>query len=301
MERDRLVGRQRPRGGGPDDDLDRLVDGRDVEAASELDAVGHREADVDRRRGLVLVLDLGLGECRAAVDAPVHRLGALVEVAGPLDLPQHAQGVGLELEVHGAVGVVPVAQHAQADEVGLLPFDLFGGIGAAQLAEFRWRNVLAVGLLDLQFDRQAVAVPARHVGGVEAGQRLGLDDDVLEDLVHRMADVDVAVGVGRAVVQDELGPAGGGLADRLVAFLLLPALHPAGLALGEVAPHRERGVGQVERVLVVRHGAGLYLILARNCLAFSTSRRICATRLSRSGYFSSSRSLCRKSTRTRRP
>jgi hypothetical protein len=63
--------------------------------------------------------------------------------------------------------------------------------------------VLAVGLLDLVLDRQAVAVPARHIGRVETGQRLGADDDVLEDLVHRVADVDVAVGVGRAVVQHE--------------------------------------------------------------------------------------------------
>jgi hypothetical protein len=34
-----------------------------------------------------------------------------------------------------------------------------------------------------------------------------LDDDVLEDLVDRVADVDVAVGVGRAVVQHEARPA----------------------------------------------------------------------------------------------
>jgi hypothetical protein len=64
-------------------------------------------------------------------------------------------------------------------------------------------------LLDLVLDRQAVAVPARHVGRVEAGQRLGTDDDVLEDLVHRVADVDVAIGVRRAVVQHEARPPGG--------------------------------------------------------------------------------------------
>ncbi len=62
---------------------------------------------------------------------------------------------------------------------------------------------LPCSYFDLVLDRQAVAVPARHVGRVEAGQRLRADDDVLEDLVDRVADVDVAVGVGRAVVQDE--------------------------------------------------------------------------------------------------
>jgi hypothetical protein len=150
--------------------------------------------------------------------------------------------------------MIPVAQHAQANEVGLLPFDLRCRVFAAQRAELRRIDMLAVGLFHLQFDRQAVAVPARHIGCVKSRQRLGLDDDVLEDLVDRMADVDVAVGVGRAVVQDELGAAGGGGANGFVAFLRLPAFDPAGLALGEIAAHRKRSVGQVERVLVIRHG-----------------------------------------------
>ena len=53
---------------------------------------------------------------------------------------------------------------------------------------------------------QAVAVPARHVRRVEAQHVAGLDDEVLEDLVERRADVDLAVGVRRPVVQQvELG------------------------------------------------------------------------------------------------
>jgi hypothetical protein len=115
--------------------------------------------------------------------------------------------------------------------------------------------VLAVGLFDLVFDRQAVAVPARHVGRVEAGQRLGADDDVLEDLVHRMADVDVAIGIGRAVVEDEArAPLGGG-ADLLVQLLLLPLGDPARFPLGEVAAHREGRVGHVEGLAVISHGS----------------------------------------------
>ena len=184
----------------------------------------------------------------------MHGFRALVEIARLLDLSEHAQLFGLERKVHGAIRIRPVAQHAQANEIGLLALDLLGGVGAAQFAELRRRNVLAVGLFHLQFDRQAVAVPARHVRRVEAGQGLGLDDDVLEDLVHRVADVNVAVGVGRAVVQDEFRPPGRRVADRLVAFFFLPAFHPAGLAFGEVAAHRERGIGQVERALVIGLG-----------------------------------------------
>ena len=35
---------------------------------------------------------------------------------------------------------------------------------------------------------------------------MAADDQILEDLVHRVADVDVAIGVGRAVVEDEFRP-----------------------------------------------------------------------------------------------
>ncbi len=45
----------------------------------------------------------------------------------------------------------------------------------------------------------------------------------LSDVVERMADVDVAVGVGRAVVEDELLAAGAAVADLLVEPLGLPS------------------------------------------------------------------------------
>ncbi len=40
-----------------------------------------RETHPDRRAGVVLVFDLGLGQRGAVLDAPVHRLEALVDVA----------------------------------------------------------------------------------------------------------------------------------------------------------------------------------------------------------------------------
>ena len=57
-------------------------------------------------------------------------------------------------------------------------------------------------LVDLDLDGQAVTVPAGNVRGVESGHGPGLDDEVLEGLVERVAEVDCAVGVGRSVVQD---------------------------------------------------------------------------------------------------
>ena len=105
------------------------------------------------------------------------------------------------------------------------------------------------GFCHLYIGQEAVAV-----GALAA---LRADDDVLQDLVERRADVDVAVGVGRAVMQHEFGLAAAGVAQALVQAALVPGLDPARLALGQVAAHRERRVRQVEGGAVVRGGHGV--------------------------------------------
>jgi len=88
--------------------------------------------------------------------------------------------------------MIPVAQHAKPNEVGLLPLDLRRRVFAAQLAEFcRGDGLPWVFSTCNSIGRPWQSQP--HVGRVEARQRFGLDDDVLEDFVDRVADVDVAV------------------------------------------------------------------------------------------------------------
>ena len=113
---------------------------------------------------------------------------------------------------------------------------------------------LAVLLLDLPLDRQAVAVPAGDVVGVVARHLAGAVDDVLVDLVQRGADMDVAVRVGRAVVQDEFRPPARGGAQPRPQVHLLPAGEDLRLALRQVAAHRERGLRQEHGVAVVALG-----------------------------------------------
>ena len=116
-------------------------------ATDEFGLVGDREAHVNRRRGAIGVLHLGLGQRRAAVNAPVHRLVAARDVAGRQDAPERADDVGLEAEIHGEVRFVPVADHAQALEILALALDLYARIVAAGTAEFRCFHLHA-GLAD---------------------------------------------------------------------------------------------------------------------------------------------------------
>ena len=119
--------------------------------------------------------------------------------------------------------MIPVADDAEPLEFLALHVEPMRRIGAAFFPERHHRGgvaevrlLLALGavvlFLDLPFDRQAVTVPARHVVGIEAEHLLALGHEILEDLVEGRADMDVAVGVGRAVMQHEFRPAGGLLA-----------------------------------------------------------------------------------------
>jgi len=219
--------------------------------------VVERECNVDRDVLPVLVFDLCFGQSAAAVEAPVHRLQAAIDVSLLEKLAQRAYFIRLVPVRHRRVRMIPVAEHAQALEVRLLAHDLLAGIGACEALRLLDRYVLAMRLLDLHLDGHPVAIPAGHVRRVVAGELFALDHDVLEDLVDGMTDVDVVVRVRRAVVQHETRPSGGSGADCLIDFLLLPLLDPERLALREIAAHRESRVRQVQRGTVVGRGVGL--------------------------------------------
>ena len=93
------------------------------------------------------------------------------------DASERADDVGLELKIHGEVRMLPVADHTETLEILALAVDLRARIFAAGLAELGGLHLVA-GLADLfldgMLDRQAVTIPARHVGRIEAAQDLDL-------------------------------------------------------------------------------------------------------------------------------
>ena len=248
-EGERAIARDGPGRRGPDHHR----------GAVELAALGlhHREADMDGVRRMVVILDLGFGERGLLDHAPQHGLGALVEAAVHQELAELVRDHGLGLVGHGRIVIVPVALDAQPLELLALHLDPVIGEGAALAAELADRHrilVLVLGavlLLDLPFDRQAMAVPARHVVAVLAQHLLGARDEVLQDLVERVADMEVAVGVGRAVMQDELGPAAALGAQAMEQVHVGPALQELGLLLRETGAHGEVGLGQEDAGFVI--------------------------------------------------
>src|SRR3546814_6627890 len=103
-----------------------------------------------------------------------------------------------------------------SDLVGALPVDLFQGIGSGLGLDLFHGKILAVFLFDLDFDRHAVAIPTWHVLCVIARHGAAFDDDVLQYFVDGVPDVDIAVGIRRAIVKHEFRPVLAGGANGFV-------------------------------------------------------------------------------------
>ena len=181
---------------------------------------------------------------------------------------------------HRQVRRAPLAEHTQPAELVALDADVPLGVGPAGGADLRRRHGRLPGpqvLVDLVLNRQPVAVPARNIRGVEPHHGARLHDNVLEDLVERLAQVDVAVRVRGPVVQDVARPAGPGAAQRGVDVHAVPLLENLRLAARQVRLHREVGARQVESVLEVGrfHGSrDRWIALAASGLAGARKHEI---------------------------
>ncbi len=174
---------------------------------------------------MIFVFDFGFGESGAVFDAPVDGLQTFIDIAVVEEIDEGLGDDGLVFGRHGEIRIFPAAEDAETFELDAVDVDKLGGIGAAFGADFGDGHggfALAEFLIDFDFDGQAVAIPTGDVGGVETGHGFRLDDEIFEDLIEGGAEVDVAVGVGRAVVQNILLAAGAGLYEWHGRAYLLP-------------------------------------------------------------------------------
>ena len=194
--------------------------------------------------------------------APEHGFLGLVDEAFVDAGGEDADDVGLVLAVEREVRVPPVAEDAEPPEAVALNVNELAGKSFGAGADFG--RAEAGRLADhLEFDRQAVTIPSWDVRGFEAGHGLRFQDQVFEDFVQGGAHVHVAIGEGRAVVEDV---ARGGLvfAARLDGFVesrFLPFFEAHGFALHQIGAHGKICLRQEDGILVgfggVAAGRGL--------------------------------------------
>ncbi len=229
------------------------------------DGAQDRETHPDSGRFVVVILDFRLGQGGLLDDRPQYRLRSFVQRAIEQKLADLANDLRLGRIGHRRVGIVPIADDTEPLEVALLHLDPMRREFAALAAELVDRHTVLrlllgpVLLLDNPFDRQAVAVPARHIRRVLAEHLLGAVDHILEDLVERGAEMNVAVGVGRSVVQNKFLAPARRLAQPAIEVHFLPAREDQRLAVWQVPPHREPSPGQKDgRTIIRRHGQSTF-------------------------------------------
>jgi hypothetical protein len=143
---------------------------------------------------------------------------------------------------------------------GVSPAFLPEGNHRGRIRKIRLCLVLRAVVLffDFPFDREAVAVPPGNVVRIVAEHLLAARDDILQDLVERVPNVDIAIGIGRAVMQDEFVTALRDTAQLPVEIALFPACEDFRLALRQARAHGVFGLRQKQRFGIValglRHG-----------------------------------------------
>ena len=209
-----------------------------------------------------MVFHLGLGQRGLFNRRPHHGLGPLIQCAVHQELHEFFGDHTFRVEIHRQIGVCPVAGDAQTFEFLALHINPAGGELAAFGAEIIDRHIvlvaalLAVLFLDLPFDGQTVAIPTGDIARVKTHHLVRPHDHVLDRLVQRVTDVQIAVRIGGAIVQRK-GGAPLLFAQAVIDADLCPPLQPFGFAFGQARTHREIGFRQVQRGFIVKRFGGV--------------------------------------------
>src|SRR5208337_2516870 len=140
---------------------------------------------------------------------------------------------------------LPVAENTEPFEFFLLHGDKSGCIFPAKLPLFEDADLIFFVShvpVNLQLYWKAVTVPARDIGSVKTLHRFIFNDDIFENFVQCMADMDIAVGVGRAVVKYIALISRIFLLNLPVDSYLFPEMQQLRLSQAEVGLHGKAGL-----------------------------------------------------------
>ncbi len=271
VHRQQQIGRQRPRGRGPDQERATLL---------ALDGKPH----IDRRviDFPVTLRHLVRRECRADSRVVRHDLVALIDQVAIPDLLQQAPDRFDVTVVQREVGFVEVDPESHALSHRLPVGDVAHDRDAAFLDEVADTDLALDALLvedpelllDLVLDGQPVSIPASLSRTVKTAHRLVTRVQILERPGEHMVNAGTPVGRRRTLVEDEQLPVRALLDHALEHALALPEVEHFALELGTVVPRFDWLEHRGARAWI--QGAKFYAIHPSSAaLAASTSACIC--------------------------
>ena len=199
VERDCKVSRKSPRSRRPDNEVHLL-------ALKLLKFVDEREFDIDRRRLMVVVFDLGFSKRSFAARAPVNGLFRLEKSARLCNFRKLMSNAAFILRIERDIGMIPVCKDADALEAFALDVHPVHRELLALFQELAFRHLFALRaqlFSRFELDRKTVAVPARNERSVFSSHIFELYDKILESFIENMAVVEISVCIRRSVVKNE--------------------------------------------------------------------------------------------------
>ena len=140
--------------------------------------------------------------------------------------------------------MLPIGADAEAFEFFSLNIDKLKGEFLAFVAEGQHIFLLAVETQSFDgalFNGETVGVPAGDVGALIPGHGAVFEDDVFQDFIQSVTQMDIAVGVGRAVVENKGFFAFSVFQRFVVDVFFFPLFDDARFLFGEVAAHGKLG------------------------------------------------------------
>ena len=255
VQRNCQVARQGPGGGGPDYEV-YVVSGADDRADLAL-IVLDSELHINGFALCVLVFNFSFSQSGLIMRAPVNRLQTLIDVALLCHFAKYFNLLCNKIVGQGQIRVFPVAYNAQTLELLSLGVDMLQCKFLTLITE-----ILVADLMSIQakcsncltLNRKAMGIPARNIRSLKASHILITDNEVLQNLVQRMTQMQIAVCIGRAVMQNEQRLALILLHQCIIDVVLFPFGQKFRLALRKTSAHRKISLRKIDCLIVIlRH------------------------------------------------
>ncbi|MPM23054.1 hypothetical protein SDC9_69517 [bioreactor metagenome] len=223
--------------------------------------VFHGKLNKNRGTFIFGIFDLGLCQGSLVLRAPVDGLQPFIDIALFRHNAKNADLFGFKIGTERQIRMEPVAHAPKAHE--FLPLFVHEGerVFLALLPELGGGKLFPLHLFILEngaFNGKTVSVPAGHIRSAPTGHVLIPHNDILQNFVECGTNMDVAVGIGRAVMKNEFRLSLIFFHEVSVNVGRLEGSEHFRLPAGQSRAHGKIGLGQIDGLIVVlRHGVVL--------------------------------------------
>ncbi len=196
---------------------------------------------------MFVIFDFSLGQRSFFYGRPHDGFRPLIKGAVHDEFHKLARNHRFCMVIHCFIRIIPITRDAQTFKLFALNRDPFIRKAAAFLAKGHDIHIILIAafgtilLFYLPLNGQAMTIPTWHIARVFTHHLLRAHYHIFKNFIQRMADVQMAIGIGGAIMQGKARTACF-FAQTVVNADLAPHFEPFGFTLGQASAHREIGL-----------------------------------------------------------